>query len=189
MEGRLEETKGKVLECLMSFSQLSRLLWCEESPVTDDDIYSEDSNQCHNAYGGLEDEEYIFRKDDVSLVDLGDDDTGYLVASSQNTKDQEITSLQHLTESSEGSDNYEGLTLNAHECTTVEGSASNREEESMLRADLCDILEGKRLFEEGRQSRRTIMADLQESVRKKQLNSERGNSIQSNNANFIYPRI
>ena len=182
MEGRLEETKGKVLECLMSFSQLSRLLWCEESPVTDDDIYSADSNQCHNAYGGLKDEEYIFRKDDVSLVDLGDDDTGCLVASSQNTKDQEITSLQHLTESSEGSDNNEGLALNAHECTTVEGSASNREEESMLREDLCEILEGKRLFEEGRQSRRTIMADLQESVRKKQLNSERGNSIQSNKA-------
>ena len=138
-----------------------------------------DSNQCHNAYGSLEDEGYLSRMDDV---DLGDDDTSYQVASSQNREHQENSTLQHLTESSEGKENNDGLTLNAHDCTTVEESTNNHEEESLLRADLCEILEGKRLFEEDRQSRRSFMADLQESLKKKQPDSEKGDSIQSNRA-------
>ena len=170
----------------MTVSQMSRLLCSERSPATDDDIYLAHPNQCHNAYGGLEDQEYISTEDDVSLVDLGDDDTRCLVASSQNKKDQENTSLRYLTESSEGSDDNEGLTLNAYDCPTVEGSASNRKEESMLRADLCEILEGKRLFEEDRQSRRSFVTDLQEKVRNKQLNSEKGDSIQSHRASVNY---
>ena len=159
----------------MTVSQMSRLLCSERSPATDDDIYLAHPNQCHNTYGGLEDQEYISTEDDVSLVDLGDDDTRCLVTSSQSKKDQENTSLQYLTESSEGSDDNEGLTLNAYDCPTVERSASNRE-----------ILEGKRLFEEDRQSRRSFVTDLQEKVRNKQLNSEKGDSIQSHRASVNY---
>ena len=170
----------------MTVSQMSRLLCSKRSPVPADDIYLANPNQCHNAYGGPEDQEYISTEDDVSLVDLGDDDTRCLVASSQNQNDQENTSLQYLTESSEGSDDNEGLTLNAYDCPTVEGSPSNREEESMLRADLCEILEGKRLFEKDRQLRRSFVTDLQERARKKQLNSEKGDSIQSHRASVNY---
>ena len=186
LEDRQEQTREKVLECLMTVSQILRLLCSKRSPVPADDIYLAHPNQCHNAYGGPEDQEYISTEDDVSLVDLGDDDTRCLVASSQNQKDQENTSLQYLTESSEGSDDNEGLTLNAYDCPTVEGSAFNREEESMHRADLCEILEGKRLFEEDRKLRRSFVTDLQERARKKQLNSEKGDSIQSHRASVNY---
>ena len=182
LEYRQQQTREKVLNCLRTVSQISQLLYSVESPLTDDDICLADSSQCHNAHGSLDDQEYLSKRHDVSFVDLGDDDTRCLTASSQNREDQENTSLQHLTESSERSENNEGLTLNAHDCTTVEVSTSNHEEESMLRADLCEILVGKRLFEEDRQSRRSFMAELQESLKKKQLNSEKDDSIQSNRA-------
>ena len=180
LEYRQEQTREKFLGCLRTVSQISQLLYSVESPLTNDDICMADPNQCHYAYGSLEDQEYLSRKHDVSFVELGDDDTRCLAASSQNWEDQKNTSLQHLTESSERSENNEGLPLNAHECATVEVSTSNHEEESILRADRCEILDGKRLFEEDRQSRRSIMAELQESLKKKQLNSKKGDSIQSN---------
>ena len=182
LEYRQQQTREKVLDCLRAVSQISQLLYSVESPLTDDDICLADSSQCHNAHGSLDDQEYLSKRHDVSFVDLGDDDTRCLTASSQNREDQENTSLQHLTESSERSENNEGLTLNAHDCTTVEVSTSNHEEQSMLRGDLCEILEGKRLFEEDRQSRRSLMANLQESLKKKQPNSEKGDSIQSSRA-------
>ncbi|PFX30406.1 hypothetical protein AWC38_SpisGene4801, partial [Stylophora pistillata] len=140
VEERQKQTEEKLVECLLTVSQISRLLYSVESPVTHDDICLADPDQCHNAHESLEDRKCISREDKVSLADLGDDDKRCLAASFQNQEDQEntLSTLQHLAESSEGNENNK-RTLNVPNIGTVETSTSNYGHETMPREDTSDL--------------------------------------------------
>ena len=145
--------KGSVLDCLETVSELSRLLNTET----------------------------VQGDDDISLGDLTEGDTRCVATTSQSQVDRGTISstFQQSTPNPEVDEKSQYPTLYAPGCITVEANPCAHEKESMLREE-DEILTGKRLFEDDRKSRRSFMADLQGSLKKKELNFKEGASIDSN---------
>ena len=155
--------KGSVLDCLETVSEISRLLYRET----------------------------VQGDDHISLGDLTEGDPRCVATTSQSQVDQGNVSstFQQSTPNGEFDVESHCPTLNAPGCISVEANPFAREKESMLREEDDQILMGKRLFDDDRKSRHSFMADLRESLKKKDLNLKEGASINFLNGSMNGPNL